>query len=316
MATLSEGLGARWAARVIAAAVVLVGACAATPDTTEQDTEDRNAEDGEILLIVRSDDMGAAHAINQACLLSVTDGIARSIEVLVPAPWFLEAAEMLSEHPEIDVGVHLDLTSEWSKVKWGPVSSNVPSLVDANGHFYPMTRQRPGWPPNTGFLESGWKIEEVERELRAQIEAALRHLPNVTHLSAHMGTATSAPDLRTLVQRLAEEYKLPMRLPAVKRARGSGGPRSTATEKEAAMIELLEGLSPGLWMFVEHPGLDTPEMRAIGHDGYENVATDRAGVTHTFTSEKVKAAVRRRGIKLVSYTDVLEMNRMATTETP
>jgi predicted glycoside hydrolase/deacetylase ChbG (UPF0249 family) len=286
--------------RIITSAVVIAGACAFPKWAPGQNTEE------EILLIVRSDDMGAAHAINQACLQSVANGIARSVEVLVPAPWFLEAVEMLRKHPKIDVGVHLDLTSEWSKVKWGPVSKNVPSLVDANGHFFPMTRQRRGWPPDTGFLESGWKIEEVERELRVQIETAQQHIPNVTHLSAHMGTATSTTQLRVLVQRLSDEYKLPLQLPKVRRTQGFGGPHTTAKEKETALVKMLEGLKPGLWLFVTHPGLDTPEMRAIGHKGYENVAADRAGVTRTLTSEKVKEIVRRRGIKLVSYADVLE----------
>ncbi len=141
--------------RIITAAIVIAGTCTFPQRVPGEDTESK------ILLIVRSDDMGAAHTINEACLQSITNGIARSVEVLVPAPWFLEAAEMLRKQPKIDVGVHLDMTSEWSKVKWGPVSKNVPSLVDVNGHFFPMTRQRRGWPPDTGFLESGWKIEEV-----------------------------------------------------------------------------------------------------------------------------------------------------------
>ena len=266
----------------------------------------QNAAD-EILLIVRSDDMGMAHAVNQACVKTVTDGIARSVEVIVPAPWFMEAAALLSKHPEIDTGVHLDLTSEWSMVKWGPVSQNAASLVDANGHFYPMTHQRQGWPPGTGFVESTWQIEQVERELRAQIELALRHLPNVTHLSAHMGTATSTPELEALVEHLAQEYSLPLDPPGLKRARWSGDQTMTPEEKENSLIRMLEGLQPGLWMFVEHPGENTPEMQAIGHPGYENVAADRAGVTYAFTSEKVKQTVKRRGIRLVSYSDVLAM---------
>lgn len=261
---------------------------------------------GEIRLIVRSDDMGAAHAVNVACLDSVVNGIARSIEVLVPSPWFIEAAEMLQAHPDIDVGVHLDLTSEWTAVKWGPVSKSVPSLVDANGHFFPTTRQRQSYPPNTGFLESGWKIEEAERELRAQIEMALRLLPKVTHLSAHMGTATSTPELQAMVAHLAESYGLPITIDNMRRTGNFGGHQTTPQEKEERMIQILENLTPGLWMFVEHPGQDTPEMRAIGHPGYENVAADRAGVTHALTSERVKAVVQRRGIKLVSYADVLE----------
>lgn len=265
-----------------------------------------NSPQPEILLIVRSDDMGAAHAVNTACMQSVTKGIARSIEVLVPAPWFPEAVRMLKQHPEIDVGVHLDLTSEWENVKWGPVSKNVPSLVDDNGHFFPTTRQRNGYPPNTGFLESDYKLGEVERELRVQIETALRLLPNVTHLSAHMGTATSTPALRALVGRLADEYRLPIEIPNLRRMPGFGGSGTTPAEKEATLIRNLEALTPGLWLFIEHPGLDTPEMRAIGHLGYENVAADRAGVTTAFLSEKVKATIRRLGIRLVSYRDILK----------
>ncbi len=216
---------------------------------------------------------------------------------------------MLNEHPEIDVGVHLDLTSEWSGVKWGPVLKDVPSLVDENGHFHPTTNQFRNWPRSTGIAESGWKIEEVERELRAQIEMALRLLPNVTHLSAHMGTATSTPDLRALTERLAIEYNLPIQLPDVQRAGRFGAKSDSPESRVEAIIELINGLEPGLWLLIEHPGLDTPEMRAIGHDGYENVAEDRAAVTHVFTSPSVKAAIERRGIKLVSYADLLGEDR-------
>ena len=56
-------------------------------------------------------------------------------------------------------------------------------------------------------------------------------------------------------------------------------------------------------MIVEHPALDTPEMRNIGHKGYENVAADRAGVTLAFTSVKVKEVIARRKIRLISYAE-------------
>ena len=92
--------------RIITAAVLIAGVCGFPQRAPDQNTE------GEILLIVRSDDMGAAHAINEACLQSVTKGIARSIEVLVPAPWFLESGEMLRmEESGADRRVRRDSTS-------------------------------------------------------------------------------------------------------------------------------------------------------------------------------------------------------------
>ena len=84
----------------------------------------------------------------------------------------------------------------------------------------------------------------------------------------------------------------------------NGRPPVSAEEKERGLVELLEALRPGTWMIVEHPALDTPEMRSIGHKGYEDVAADRDGVTRAFTSDRVKEVIARRKIKLISYAEV------------
>ncbi len=259
--------------------------------------------DDAIRLIVRGDDMGSSHAVNVACIQSYRDGIMRSVEVMVPCPWFNEAVEMLAENPALDVGVHLTLTAEWDACKWGPIT-RAPSLADAQGNFFPMTRQRGDFPPNTGFLDAEPKLSEVERELRAQIELAVKRIKNVSHLSCHMGTATATPELKALVQRLSREYDLPLGAAGAKRAGSFGGSHTTPQEKEAAMVKIIEGLSPGLYLFVEHPGLDMPEMQALGHLGYRNVAADRDGVTRAFTSKNVKRAVRRKEVQLISYGDL------------
>src|SRR5262245_41898293 len=80
-------------------------------------------------LIVRGDDMGYSHSGNEAILKCYKEGIETSIEVIVPSPWFPEAAKMLADNPGVDVGIHLALTSEWDNVKWRPLS-DCPSLRD------------------------------------------------------------------------------------------------------------------------------------------------------------------------------------------
>jgi predicted glycoside hydrolase/deacetylase ChbG (UPF0249 family) len=256
-----------------------------------------------IQLVVRADDIGSSHAANLACIRSYREGIARSVEVMVPCPWFNEAVKMLRENPGYDVGVHLTLTSEWANCKWGPVTQ-APSLVDEQGHFYPTTSRRPGALSEKGFLQSGWKMEEVEKELRAQIELAREMIPQVSHLSSHMGTPTCTPELKAVVQELAREYQLPVETPRAQHFRWPADSKATAEQREAALIQALEDLKPGIWILVEHPGLDTPEMQALGHPGYWEVATHRDGVTRAFCSPRVKEVIRRRGIRLVSYHDL------------
>jgi predicted glycoside hydrolase/deacetylase ChbG (UPF0249 family) len=264
------------------------------------------SDSGQIRLIVRADDIGSSHAANIACIKSFRDGIARSVEVMVPCPWFNEAVEMLNANPGYDVGIHLTLTSEWTHVKWRPVT-NCPSLVDEQGNFYAMVWPNKDIGPHCSILEGKPKIEEVEQELRAQIELALKKIKHVTHLSPHMGFDKADKAFGDVLEKLSKEYQLPVEIEGAKWSGYSGG--KTSKEKIDGFVKVLESLEPGLWIMVDHPGLDVPEMQAIGHIGYEKVALDRQGVTDMFTSARVKEVIERRKIKLVSYADVLKRNK-------
>lgn len=257
-----------------------------------------------VRLIVRGDDMGFSHAGNEALIKCYKEGIEKSIEVLVPSPWFPEAVKMLEKNPNVDAGVHLSLTSEWETVKWRPLTP-CPSLTDSNGYFYPMI-----WPnknyPNNALKEHAWKLDEVEKELRAQIELAMKKIPQISHISAHMGCTDLDKSVSDLVKKLVKEYKIDIDLKALG-VKGTGykGPHVTAAEKVKSFINMLDSLKPGeTYLFVDHPALDGPEMRAIYHIGYEIVAEDRQGVTDLFTSPEVMQAIKRRNIQLISYADL------------
>ena len=255
----------------------------------------------EIRLLVRADDIGSFHAANLGCIDSYQNGIARSVEIMPPCAWFPEAVKMLNENPGYDVGIHLTLTSEWSNTKWRPLT-NCPSLVDKDGYFFPMVWKNPNFPENSSIQESNWKIEEIEQELRAQIELSLKHIAQISHLSTHMGFSGLDPKIGELVNQLAKEYQIEVDLSEVKRFPGWG--RDVKNEDRInKFCENLEKLTPGTYLFIEHPAAPSPEMLTVGHKGYENVAEDRDWVTKVFTSEKIKQTIQKKEIQLVSYAD-------------
>jgi len=262
------------------------------------------AQDKGIYLIVRGDDIGSCHAANVACIQSYTEGIMTTVELMVPCPWFPEAVKLLNENPGLDVGIHVVLTSEWQNYKWRPLTS-APSLTDEDGYFYPMIWQRRDMPPRTALRDASWKIEEIEKEMRAQIELAVRKVPHISHLTCHMGCSGWHPKVKEVWTRLSRQYNLHL-VPSEYGVRGTGGfgDAKTAKERIERFAEILEGLKPGTYLFVEHPGLDTPEMCAIGHRGYYGVAEDRDAVTKVFTSREVKKAIKKLGIRLISYADL------------
>jgi predicted glycoside hydrolase/deacetylase ChbG (UPF0249 family) len=259
-----------------------------------------------IRLIVRGDDMGYSHAGNEAIIKCYKEGIETSIEVIVPSPWFPEAVKMLEENPGIDVGVHLAITSEWSNIKWRPIS-DCPSLKDRDGYFFPMI-----WPnknyPGQAVREQNWKLEDVEKEFRAQIEMAIKKIPRISHISGHMGCTDISDSVKLLAKKLAKEYSIAILLEELNVKYATyDGPHKTSEEKIKSFTNMLNKLQPGnTYLFVDHPGLNSPELRAIYHIGYEDVAIDRQGVTDTWTNEKIKKLIKQKGIQLISYKDLLK----------
>ena len=262
----------------------------------------------EIRLLVRGDDMGSFASANQACIEAATKGIARSIEVMVPCAWFPEAARLLNENPSIDVGVHLILSSEWTNCKWRPLTCGK-SIVDANGYFYPLiwtSKEAPG----CSLQEAKWNIEDIEAEFRAQIETAKKNIHNVTHLSTHMICVEWNKELTALVHKLAKEYGLYWNPDSALEnfPRMNVDKDATLEKRIDAFIEAFDKLEAGkTYLFIEHPAYNTPEMQTIMQKATDRIGKDREYIVKMFTDERVKSAIKAKGIHLVSYADIIRM---------
>ncbi len=266
-------------------------------------------ESKEIRLIVRGDDIGLNHASNKGCITSYKDGIMRTVEVMPTCSWFPEAVKLLNENPGLEVGVHLVLTSEWEGYKCRPLT-NAPSLVDENGYFYPMVHPNKYYTDSEAFVNIDWDSTEVDNELRAQIDLALKNIPHINHLSPHMATMLCSPKLIKVFEKVAADYNLRYEYSlGITRLKGVGGKNKTFKERETTLINTLEELQPGTWMLLLHPAYNTPEMQAITLKGYKNTAIDRENEMKVLTSDKVAKVIKRRGIKLITYQDLLDEGR-------
>jgi len=265
----------------------------------------------EIRLIVRGDDFGLCHSANEAVLKCFKEGILTSASLMVSAPWFLEAAEICKENPELAVGVHLTLTCEWNPYRWKPVlpTPEVSTLVDENGYFRRHGQE---------LLAAQPDLDQIEKEMRAQVEIALRKGIDVAYLDSHMFVGNATPSMKTIVEKIAKDYRLPawteggmpMWLGSNPGQLGEVWTKddffgSKPEEKLNVLLMVLENLGPGLWLFAAHPSLDTPEMRAINsrspRAALYNVAAIRDAETKALTSPEVKEMVKRKGIRLVGY---------------
>jgi predicted glycoside hydrolase/deacetylase ChbG (UPF0249 family) len=156
------------------------------------------------LLILNADDLALAHAEDVASFAALEQRWITSGTVMVPCPWFTEVASYAKAHPGADLGLHLTLTSEWDSYRWGPVAPRnlVSSLTAPDGYFYP---------DRAGVVEHA-KPDEVETELRAQIDRAISMGLQPTHLDAQMRVLYATPELFDVFVKVARAYKLPIRI--------------------------------------------------------------------------------------------------------
>ena len=116
----------------------------------------------ERVVVVHVDDLGMSLAANAGGLRAL-EGSATCGSIMVPCPGFADMARIARERPELDLGVHLTLNCEYEGYRWGPVRGDVPSLVAPDGGMWRSVRET--------VEHAG--VEEVDRELRAQIYRAL-----------------------------------------------------------------------------------------------------------------------------------------------
>ncbi|WP_426667522.1 ChbG/HpnK family deacetylase [Mucilaginibacter sp. McL0603] len=212
-------------------------------------------------LLIRLDDIGMNHSVNMAAKAVAETGMPVSVSIQFACPWYQEAVAILKNYPNVCVGIHLTLTAEWKYYRWGPVlgPSAVPSLVDSLGYFHSSDR---------AFEHGHYKLDEVEKELSAQIERALHSGIKITYVDPHMGVALSTPELRALTEKLARKYHLAISTLSNVTYYGEtykemwGEP--IATKKSAFMDYVEHHLNPDRPnLMVIHAATPSPEMDAM-----------------------------------------------------
>lgn len=135
---------------------------------------------GSKVVVIHVDDVGMSLSSNRGAIKTMEEGIATSCAIMMPCGWVSDYAHYLKKNPNVDAGLHLTLTSEWGPYRWGPLAGKaaVPGLVDDEGCIWSSVIA-------TNLNASA---DEVETEIRAQLDRALTMGITPTHMDSHMGT--------------------------------------------------------------------------------------------------------------------------------
>jgi chitin disaccharide deacetylase len=228
---------------------------------------------GSKVVIFHVDDAAMSHDSDMGAIEAIEKGVATSTSIMFPCPWVSEMAHYIKQHPDFDAGLHTTLTSEWHNYRWGPVAGKkqVPSMVDKEGCL---------WPELSGRKLP--KANEVDIELRAQLDRCRTMGIVPTHLDSHMGGVFESPAFMLKYMQLGIENHIPVMLPGghmhyiakgqpmmvvPARVAGkqlwdaglpvlddlhTGGGAKSPSEKKAQIIEFLRTLKPGLTQFIVH----------------------------------------------------------------
>jgi len=262
------------------------------------------------LLIIHGDDIGVSHSQNAATIAALEKGPVNSGSIMVPCPWFPEIAAYAKAHPGLDLGLHLTLTAEWKYYKWRPVlNDQVKSLVTADGF---LTDGSVG-------LGTTAKIDEVEKELRAQINRAIQFGIDPTHLDSHMGMLFQSADLANTYVKLGREFKIPVLLN--KEIINAFKIQTTAMDVVLDKVitaqspdfkggmknyytNVLNALGPGVNCLLIHLAYDDEEMKAVTIDHPDWGAAWRQADFDFFTSEECRKILKDQKIQLITWKEI------------
>jgi predicted glycoside hydrolase/deacetylase ChbG (UPF0249 family) len=231
---------------------------------------------------------------------------------MFPTPWYQETVEILKRNPAVAVGIHLTLNSEWKNYRWGPVLGRtaVPSLVDADGYFFQSAEALHRNNPN---------LQEVEKELRAQIERALGSGLKIDYVDYHMGTAVRYPEFREITERLAKEFGLGMSQ-YFGEIRHDSQYSAAPANKADSLVAMIDRLHMRYNLVVTHVGIDNAELGALLDmnvgGALPEMSKNRQGELDALTSPRFSEAIKARNIHLLTYRQLIAIQGLQSMRRP
>lgn len=292
-------------------------------DTTQTWAEKLGWPRGSKVLILHADDIGMCEEANTAAERMLTNNEIQSAAVMVPCPNAKEFLEWANDHSELDIGLHLTLTSEWKTYRWGPITdkAQVPGLLDGTGHFWHEVPQ----------VVAHASPEEVEQEIRAQIRRSIAWGHRPSHIDTHMGTLYGSTPYVQVFLKVAMEYGIPanaidMSNPMVvagfkaqgypidsamiRAVRdytlpkldffGSVPSAKTYPEKLEKFKETVRNFPPGLTEIIFHPSDPSDHLKTI-----TNSWQQRAWEAQMFNDPMIKEFFKEEGIVFTDWKEIM-----------
>ena len=280
---------------------------------------------GKKILLLHCDDAGMCEEANIAVQSYVLKGDINSAAVMMPCPYADEMVEWTKKHPQADIGVHLTLTSEWKNYRWPPLTDakKVPGLIDPEGKFWHEV-------PDVVMHASA---EEIEIEIRAQIDKMIAMGHDPSHIDTHMGTLYGSVDYVKVFLKTAEKYGIPANAidlsnpEVVAHYRKAGYPITddvikllegyklpkldnftsvpngkTYEEKRENFFNLVKSLKPGLTEIIFHPSIVTDSLKSITGSWQQ-----RGWEAEMFSDPVVKQFFADNDIELTNWTEIMKM---------
>ncbi len=249
---------------------------------------------GKKVIMLHADDAGMCEEANIATINYLKAGHIQSAAAMPPCPKFEEMIDWAKANPQVDVGLHLALTSEWKTYRWPSVSpvEEVPGLIDPDGKLWHEV------PDVVRHASPG----EVAKEVRAQIEKSIALGYRPDHIDTHMGTLYGSPEFAMEYLKIAMEYGIPANAidmsnkEVVDGFRKQGYPitdeliqfessytlpkldnftsapnAKTYEEKVQAFKDLIKSLRPGMTEIIFHPSVETEQLKTITNSWQQRV---------------------------------------------
>lgn len=267
------------------------------------------------LLILHADDVGVSHSVNAATTAAMEKGCINSASIMVPCPWFIEIASYVREHPAMDFGLHITLTSEWNNYKWGPVtpSPQAPTLINKQGFLY----------SSVDSVKQFATSIQVEEEIRNQVRRAMQFGIDPTHLDAHMFAVVRKPEFLKAYIKVGREYKIPVFLAREMERELNIKLDTLITKKEIIFdsivtimpdmmysnppgyyTQTLRSLPVGLTYFIIHTAYDNEEMRSVTKGFTDWGSAWRQTEFDFFSSPECARLLKENNIQLVTWREI------------